>query len=183
MTFRSTLTLAAALLAGCNPQPQRPQRAPVVTPSPTPPGLPPLKITGRGTARAPVRIVEQSGNRKLYELIARSYVSHSAQNIAQATFQQATVTFYDKDGTSLTAESPQAAVDERSKQVMLSGGVHARTSTGATLTCDRLFYDRSTSLVTGNGNVRMTALQNGSREVLTGSTFTSDIKLTRMVMK
>jgi lipopolysaccharide assembly outer membrane protein LptD (OstA) len=182
MKFTATLAVAAALLAACNPQPQHAQRAAVATPTPAS-GLPPLKITGRGNAGAPARFSEQIGNRKLYEGTARSYVSHSAQNMAQATFQEATVTFYDKDGTSLTAIAPQAAVDDRTNQVTLSGGVHAKTSTGATLTCDRLSYDRSTSLVTGTGNVRMTAFQDGQREVLTGNTFTSDIKLTRMVMK
>jgi LPS export ABC transporter protein LptC len=180
--MRSTCTLAllAALLAGCNPQPQK-NLAPFH--SPTPQGVPPLKITGQGTARAPVRTFEQSGNRKLYELLARSYVSHSAQNAAQATFQQATVTFYDKDGTSLTAQAPQAAVDERTKRVTLTGGVRVRTSTGATLTCDRLIYNHQTNQLNGDGNVRMTAVQNGAQEVLTGGSFTSDINLTRMVIK
>jgi LPS export ABC transporter protein LptC len=175
-----TLLVAAAALTACNPQP-----AHVAAPAPTPSaqGVPPLKITGHGTARSPVRTFEQSGNRKVYELLAHSYVSRSAHNVAQATFREATVTFFDKDGSSLTAQAPQAAVDERSKLVTLSGGVQAHTSTGATLTCDRLVYDRGTSLLAGSGNVRMTANQNGSREVLTGSTFTSDIKLTRMVMK
>lgn len=175
-----TLLLAAATLSGCNPQPLR-NSAP--TPAPTAQGVPPLKITGRGSATSPVRTFEQSGNRKVYELLARSYVSRSAHNVAQATFHEATVTFYDKDGSSLTAQAPQAAVDERSKQVTLSGGVQAHTSTGATLTCDRLTYDRATSMLKGTGNVRMAADQNGSREVLTGNTFTSDINLTRMVMK
>lgn len=182
MKVIGTLAVAAALLAACNPQPRQEQRAAVATATPAS-GLPPLKVTGHGKAGVPARFSEQSGNRKLYEGTARSYVSHSAQNMAQATFQEATVTFYDKDGTSLTATAPQAAVDDRTNQVTLSGGVHARTSSGATLTCDRLSYDRTTSLVTGSGNVRMTAFQNGQREVLTGNTFTSDIKLTRMVMK
>jgi LPS export ABC transporter protein LptC len=175
-----SLLLAAAALCACNPQPLR---NPAPTPAPTAQGVPPLKITGRGSAASPVRTFEQSGNRKVYELLARSYVSRSAHNVAQATFHEATVTFYDKDGSSLTAQAPQAAVDEHSKQVTLSGGVQAHTSTGATLTCDRLTYDRATSMLAGSGNVRMTADQNGSHEVLTGNTFTSDIKLTRMVMK
>lgn len=180
MRVKGTLALLAALLAGCNPQPQK-GFAPA--PSPTPQGVPPLKITGHGTARAPVRTFEQSGNRKLYELLARSYVSHSAQNAAQATFQQATVTFYDKDGTSLTAQAPQASVDERTKRVTLVGGVQAHTSTGAVLTCDRLTYDHQTNQLSGDGHVRMTAMQGGTQEVLTGNTFTSDINLTRMVIK
>jgi LPS export ABC transporter protein LptC len=175
-----TFVLAAAALTACNPQPLH-SAAPA--PTATPPGMPPLKISGHGTAQSPVRTFEQSGNRKVYELQARSYVSRSAHNVAQAKFQQATVTFYDRDGSSLTAQAPQAAVDERTKQVTLSGGVHARTTTGATLTCDRLSYDRATGMLNGSGNVRMTADQNGAHEVLTGNTFTSDIKLTRMVMK
>ena len=175
-----TILVAAAALTACNPQPVR---NPAPTPSPSPQGVPPLKITGHGTAQSPVRTFEQAGNRKVYELLARSYVSRSAHNVAQATFREATVTFYDNDGSSLTAQAPQAAVDERSKQVTLSGGVQAHTSTGATLTCDRLTYDRGTGMIAGSGNVRMTADQNGSREVLTGNTFTSDIKLTRMVIK
>ena len=175
------LVLAAAALAACNPQPAG--RAAAPTPSPTSAGVPPLKITGHGTAQSPVRTFEQAGNRKVYELLARSYVSHSAHNVAQAKFQEATVTFYDKDGSSLTAQAPQAAVDERTKQVALTGGVHARTTTGATLTCDNLTYNRATGMLAGSGNVRMTADQNGSHEVLTGNTFTSDIKLTRMVVK
>lgn len=180
MRVKSTLALLAALLAGCNPQPQK-NVAP--TPSPTPQGVPPLKITGQGTARAPVRTFEQSGNRKLYQLLARSYISHSAQNTAQATFKEATVTFYDKDGTTLTAQSPQASVDERTKRVTLTGGVQARTSTGATLTCDTLSFNHQTNQLNGDGHVRMTANQNGTQEVLTGNTFTSDINLTRMVIK
>jgi len=180
MKIMGTLILASAALAACNPQPSG-RAAP--TPTPAPAGVPPLNIKGHGTAHAPVRTFEQAGNRKVYELLARSYVSHSARNVAQAKFQQATVTFYDKDGTSLTAQAPQASVDERTKQVALTGGVHARTTTGATLTCDNLTYDRATGLLRGNGNVRMTADQNGSREILTGNAFTSDIKLTRMVMK
>jgi len=180
MRVKSALALGAALLAGCNPQPPK-NLAP--RPSPTVQGVPPLKITGQGTASAPVRTFEQSGNRKLYELLARSYVSRSAQNTAQATFHEATVTFFDKDGTSLTAQAPQAAVDERTKRVTLTGGVQAHTSTGATLTCDRLIYNRQTNQLNGDGNVRMTAVQNGSQEVLTGNTFTSDINLTRMVIK
>ena len=170
---------AASVLLSCNPQPGK---TPLATPSPTP-GLPPLRITGHGTAHSPVRAGEQSGNRRLYELTAHSYVSRSAHNIVQTAFQQATVTFYDKDGSSLTARAPQATVDERSKQVILTGGVHARTSTGATLMCDRLAYNRQSGMIDGAGHVRMTASQNGSQEILTGNTFTSDVKLTHLVMK
>lgn len=174
---------AAALLAGCNPQPQH-QPGGTPTSSPTPEGLPPLKITGHGSAHHPVRVVGQrAGGGKAYELIAQSYESHSVRSITQATFQQTQVTFYDQDGTTLQAQAPQARLDDRSKQVILLGGVHAKTSTGLTLTCDRLVYDDATGMLHGSGNVRMTGNQGGQQQVLTGNSFTSDVKLTRMTMR
>ncbi len=156
-------------LAACNPQPPRHVGRATPAPSPTQTGVPPLQITGRGTRLQPVRIVAQSGNRKLYRLLAKSYVSNAAQAGAQATFSQADVTFYASNGTTMQAQAPKATLDEHRKAVMMSGGVHATTSTGSTLTCDRLRYDRSTGTITGEGNVRITGTQGGSREVLMGN--------------
>ena len=181
------LPLAAALLltvaaAGCNPQPQhRPGSSP--TASPTPGGLPPLEISGHGTAKEPVRVTGEQGGRRTYELLAQSYRSHSMQNVTQAVFAQTRVTFYDKDGTRLHAQAPQAQLDDRRKQVILSGGVHAKTSTGLTLVCDRLVYDDASGLLHGTGNVRITGMQGGREQVLTGNAFTSDVKLTQMTMR
>ncbi|HEY9179528.1 MAG TPA: LPS export ABC transporter periplasmic protein LptC [Candidatus Baltobacteraceae bacterium] len=177
------LGAAAIVLAGCNPQPaHRPAQNAV--PSATPTGLPPITITGRGTAHQPVRVVAQRpGGGKMWELEARSVRSHSMQNATQATFAQTQVTFYDKDGTTLQARAPQAQVDDRRKQVILSGGVHARTSTGLTLVCDQLVYDDATGLLHGTGGVRITGMQGGQQQVLTGNSFTSDVKLTRMTMR
>jgi LPS export ABC transporter protein LptC len=174
---------AALLLTACNPQPvHRPGQTP--TPSARVSGLPPITITGHGTSTRPVSVSGRRPDGRLaYELIARSYVSHSVQNETQATFEQTQVTFYDKDGTKLVAQAPQARVDDRRKQVILLGGVHAKTSTGLNLVCDRLVYDDATGLMRGDGNVRITGTQGGSRQMLTGNSFTSDVKLTRMTIK
>lgn len=179
------LAAAATMLVSCNPQPRHTAHlSRLLAPTPTPTGVPPLRIVGRGSAGKPVSITEQSGNRKIYELIAPSLESNSyAQGAAQAVFQKAAVTFYDKDGTTLHARAPVATVNEQSKKVFLSGGVHARTSTGLTLTCDQLTYDRATGLVHGEGNVRIDGLQGSSQEHLTGNRFTSDIKMTRIKMQ
>jgi LPS export ABC transporter protein LptC len=172
---------AAVLLAGCNPQPaHQPSSA---TPSPTPAGMPPLTITGKGTAGQPVRVTGQKQGRRTYALQAQSYRSHSMQNATQAVFQQTQVTFYDKDGTQLQARAPQAQIDDRRKQVILSGGVHAKTSTGLTLVCDRLVYDDASGMLHGTGHVRITGTQGGQKQVLTGNAFTSDVKLTQMTMR
>lgn len=171
---------AALLLAACNPQPQhQPGEA---TPTPKTAGLPPLTITGHGSKGAPVSITQSSGNRKLYKLVAQSVTSHSAQqSISQGTFKEPTVTFFDKDGTRMNAQAPTASL--HGKEVTLSGGVHATTTTGLTLTCDSLTFNQSTGMLHGQGNVRITGMQGGQQQMLTGNTFTSDVKLTQMVIQ
>ena len=171
---------AAAAMTGCNPQPAH---APAATASPAaaPTGAPPLNITGRGTRNNPVRIAAQNGNRKVYQLVTNSYTSHSAQNVTQAQFAHPTVTFYAKDGTKLTATAPSAGVHS-GKQVVLTGGVHATTSKGLTLTCDTLTYDQTSEMLYGEGHVRITGEQGGAQQLLTGSHFKSDVKLTNMVI-
>jgi LPS export ABC transporter protein LptC len=171
--------LAALALAACNPQPQHA----AATPSPTPTGLPPLTITGHGSKGKPVSITVTSGNRVLYKLVAKSVTSHSAQqSISQGTFQEPKVTFYDKDGTTMTATAPHGSTPN-GKEVTLTGGVHAKTSTGLTLTCDRLTYNQSTAMLHGEGHVHITGMQGGQQQELTGNTFTSDVKLTQMVIR
>lgn len=178
----TVLALVLVAAAGCNPQPQREPGA-SATPSPTPSGLPPLEITGRGSATQPVRVTGEQHGRRTYELLAQSYRSHSMHNITQAIFQQTRVTFYDKDGTTLHAQAPQARLDDQRKQVILSGGVHAKTSTGLALVCDRLVYNDASGMLHGTGSVRITGRQGGREQVLTGNSFTSDVKLTQMTMR
>jgi LPS export ABC transporter protein LptC len=171
---------ALMLLAACNPQPQHQTAA---TPSATPSELPPITIRGRGTIREPVRVTGQQHGRTAYQLLAQSYESHSVQSVTQAVFAQTQVTFYDKDGTRLQARAPQARLDDHRKQVILSGGVHAKTSSGLTLVCDELVYDDASGMLHGTGHVRITGMQGGQTQVLTGNSFTSDVKLTQMTMR
>lgn len=173
-----------AFLAACNPAPRTARQAtPSPAPSATATGLPPLRINGNGTARNPVRIVASQGNRRLYELLARSEEAHSSSAIAQATFHVARVTFYDKDGSTLKATSPTAFLDDRRQQVILDGGVHATTSGGITLQCDRLTYNRASGTIHGEGNVRVSGMQGGTQTTLTGSSFDSDVNLASMRMR
>jgi len=183
MKRTAALFVCAFLLAGCNPQPEH-RPAGTATPSAAPSGMPPLKITGHGTARRPIRVIGQRpGGGKAYELLARSSEIDSMQGGTQATFSKSNVTFYDKDGATLQAQSPQAHVDDRRKQVILSDGVHAKTSTGLTLVCDRLVYNDDTGMLHGTGHVRITGMQGGQQQVLTGNDFTSDVKLTKMTIR
>jgi hypothetical protein len=172
--------LAAA--AGCNPQPPKATPAPsAASPKPRASASPlVLKISGHGTANRPVHLIQEVHNRVDYDLLASSYESKGPQGSARAVFQEARVTFRDKQGGRIAATAPQAVVDQAANTVTLMNGVHARTSSGMTLQCDQLVYERGTGMLHGSGNVVVTDPK-GFRA--TGSSFDSDISLTHMRMR
>ena len=176
------VTAALLATAACNPQ------APKSRPSPSGPSHKPnaaatplvFKITGHGTAHRPVHLIQQVHNRIDYDLVASSYESKGPQGAARAVFANARVTFRDRNGATFTATAPQAVVDQTANTVTLDGGVHAKTSSGMTLECSQLVYQRSTGMLHGTGNVVVTDPK-GFRA--TGSSFDSDISLTHMRMQ
>jgi LPS export ABC transporter protein LptC len=113
-------------------------------------------------------------------LIAKSFESRGGQGKARVVFQDARVTFYDRDGKTMTATAPQAIVDQQTNLVTLLGNVHATTSTGMSLRSDRLVYDHAAARLHGSGNVTITD-PNGFRG--TGSSFDSDISLSHVRMQ
>jgi LPS export ABC transporter protein LptC len=170
-----------ALLAGCNPKPPGISSAsPSVSPSATP-NLPPLIVTGQGTAAQPIRILQSTKeNRVQYELLARSLQSSGSPGTERITFSTVHVTFHGKDGSQLEADAPKALIDQRANTVTLSGGVRARNNAGMTLLCDTLTYNRDTEMIGGTGHVAITN-KNGLRA--DGSRFDSDIALTHTRMQ
>ncbi len=179
MIRRIALAAACALLAGCNPK-APPATSPSPKGSPTPPPLS-LKISGKGTATQPVRIVQtRPDNRRQYELVARSYESIGAVGTTRARFNDVRITFFDRNGTSLAAQAPQAIVNQAANTIELRGGVHARNSEGMTLSCDDLVYNRKTEMIHGRGHVVITD-PNGFAG--TGNRFDSNVSLTSMRMQ
>lgn len=182
MRLHRFLTPIALALAACNPQAPKPKAsnsAAVVRPRATTSPLE-LRITGQGTLHRPIHLIQQVHNRVDYDLLASSYESKGPQGAARAVFQNARVTFRDRSGAMFAAHAPQAVVDQTANTVTLSDGVHARTSSGMTLECAELVYDRSTGMLHGTGNVAVTDPK-GFRA--TGSSFDSDISLTHMRMQ
>ncbi len=183
MRYAAALTaVCLAATGGCNPQP------PKATPPPSASGARSagsptpllLKITGEGTAKRPVHVVQQVHNRIDYDLVASSYQSSGSQGRMRSVFQDARVKFRDRQGATITASAPQAVVDESANTVTLLDGVHAHTSSGMTLECTQLVYQRATGMLHGSGNVVVTDPK-GFRA--TGSSFDSDVSLTHMRMK
>jgi hypothetical protein len=185
MTRHAFLLAAMGMLAlsGCNPQPPKatpsPSTAPAVRPSATPSPVV-LKITGQGTPKRPVRLIQQVHNQVDYDLLASSYESKGPQGSTRAVFQNARVTFRDRNGSKITATAPQAIVDETAKTVTLLDGVHARTTSGMTLQADQVVYLQGSGMLHGSGHVVVTDPKGFHA---TGSSFDSDISLTHMRMQ
>lgn len=175
--IRAAPLLLVALVVACNPQ--APRVAP--TRSPRAHGHGPwLHITQSGTAKRPLHIWQQLGNRKQYDLIARSYESNGAQGSTIGTFFDARVTFDARNGHRLFASAPQAIVDQVSNTLTLAGGVHARTDTGVRLVCDTLRYDPKTETLHGRGHVVVVGAH-GVRA--TGDRLDGDVALQRAVLR
>ena len=98
----------------------------------------------------------------------------------RSVFADAHVTFTDRQGATIKASAPRAVVDETANTITLIDGVHARTSSGMTLQCRQLVYQRITGMLHGTGDVVVTDPK-GFRA--TGSSFDSDISLTHMRMQ
>ncbi len=172
--------VALVVLCACNPSVQT-SSSPTPSPSPSASGLS-FKISGHGTAKQPVRIVEQQRDtgRVQYDLLATSYETLSERAGSRAQFEHVHVTFHGKDGSTLVADAPRAIVDQVTNTINMLGGVRAKNDLGTTLSCDTLTYDHVTEMIYGTGHVTITSA-NGFRA--TGGRFESDISLSHTRMQ
>lgn len=176
---RAGALLVLALLAACNPKPPASVQASV---SPTAsPSFPSIIVKAAGSKRRRVRFVAQAqNNRREYEMFVASYRSIGPPNNTLLALSEVHITFYAKTGATLVADAPRATADQASNIVELEGGVHAVSSTGMTLTCDTLTYDRATEMVHGMGHVVITS---NKGFYATGNRLDSDISLTQTSMR
>ncbi|MDP9017002.1 MAG: hypothetical protein M3N19_01610 [Candidatus Eremiobacteraeota bacterium] len=182
MRWPAAYGLLLLCVAGCAPHGQgtAPSKEPRVSPSASS-GLPPITIHSHGKSNEPVRIVEQQGNKKIYELQAQSTESSmESQSQFRGTFSKTHVTFYGSDGSNLVGDAPLTTIDKATQRVVMQGGVVGKTNDGMILRCDELQYNRSTGQLHGIGNVHIISAQGYS---LTGGSFTSDLKLTHVHMQ
>lgn len=180
MIVRRVAAVAMLLCAaaGCNPKVESTATS-APSPSPTSTGIA-LKVSGRGTAAHPVRFVQQVGNYREYDLLARSFESVGAQGSARVTFKDVRVTFHGKDGSTLMATAPTALLDQVANTITMSGGVRAKNTTGTALSCDELTYDHATRMLHGSGHV---LISNTNGFKATGNRLDSDISLTHTRMQ
>ena len=183
MRSRKLGLVPAAILAiaGCAPHaPDRAGSSPVPTGAPVPsPSASatqvPIRIETQGGNGQYVRIVETNHGRKIYTIRALSgNMQRTGTSEAVGDLEQPHITFVDKNGTTTIADAPKAHVAERNKTVVMTGGVHAHTSSGSVLACDTLTYNGNTERFHGEGNVHLTA-PNGLE--LSGQYLDGDVKL------
>jgi hypothetical protein len=109
-----------------------------------------------------------------YELRAVSSVADIVGSQSVITFEEPHITFNDRGGKKLIADSPQAKMTQRDKSVLMSGGVHARADDGSVLSCDTLRFDGRTEKLYGEGHVVLVA---PSDLTLTGRYLKGDVRL------
>jgi|SRR5579884_712870 len=170
--------LLAAAAAGCAPHAPAGGAAATPAPSPSSSGLAtpvPVHVRGIGTARTPTVLTETVHGRRVYTIRAMVFEGDIVgSGEGSAVLQQPHVVFVDRSGATTVADAPKATVSQRSKSVLMSGGVRARTQEGSILTCDTLRYDTDTERFDGEGHVVLRG-QNGV--VLAGDHLDGDVRL------
>jgi LPS export ABC transporter protein LptC len=162
MRHTPSLAFAAALLcAACSGHAAAPQATPAASNAPFAPRAvspPPIRMRSQRIGSQYIHFTAQKKNRKVYVVRADDQRGeYLGQGTGRIDFTNPHVVFYQTDGRTVVADAPLGTVIERDKTMLMSGGVHARTQDGKTLSCDRLNYDDATQMLHGEGNVVITA--------------------------
>ncbi|MDQ6766451.1 MAG: LPS export ABC transporter periplasmic protein LptC [Candidatus Eremiobacteraeota bacterium] len=169
LLVRLLATLLCGLAVSCG------RSGPVAQPSPAASTLargPVYHISARGKNGHPVTISNIVAGAPEYTLQAASVLY--ATDLRKGRFQETTLYFYKGRKARLTVTAPTAVVDEVTHDVQLTGGVHATTAAGVTLSSDEMSYNENTRLLTAVGHV--VAVEPGGN-MLTGRRAIADLDL------
>jgi hypothetical protein len=163
-----TVALFAAGCGGSTTPAPTPSPA-ASTPRPTKSGdNTPITFVAPHTGDKYIYLTKQRRNRKVYVLRADAEKGeYFGTNTGRSSFVNPHITFFGTAGKQVVADAPAGLVIESEKSVFMSGGVHARSQDGVTLTSDTMRYDDAIQTIHAEGNVVMNSPQ-GSE--LRGST-------------
>lgn len=174
LATRIALAALLAFLGGCGGN----GPGPAATPSPSPAGTPtflPITLRSKSVGSKYIYLTKQKNNRKVYVLRADSQTGeYFGQDTGRSDFTNPHVTFFDPDGRTMVADAPRGTLLEKDKSVVMSGGVHARTQGGMTLSCQTLRYNDQTQMMHGEGSVVLTSPEG---EELRGERIDADTRL------
>lgn len=148
--------------------------SPSATPAPSLTDEEPVRAISRGTAREPARyIVRNPRGQVMYDVRSSTVVyDRATDGTAVATFTTPHITFQAPDGRVVIADSPKAVAHDRDKSVVMTGGVHAKTSDRKVLTCTTLTYDERNAQILCVGSVVLT--DTTTNQTATGETLQTD---------
>ncbi len=181
---RSTLAVfGCSLLAACGGPASTAQSTP--TPAALPgkaiaPTSEPVHIETNSSGDKYITVVQRVNDgpmkrtRIAYQLRALSSQADIVGMQSEVRFDQPHITFLDRQGKTLIADSPVAKITQRDKSVLMSGGVRARAEDGSVLSCDTLRYDGRTEKLYGQGHV---TLSSPSDLTLIGDYLVGDVRL------
>ncbi|MGA3038441.1 MAG: LPS export ABC transporter periplasmic protein LptC [Vulcanimicrobiaceae bacterium] len=133
-----------------------------------------MRAISRGTSHQPARyIVRNPQGQVMYDVRSSTVVyDRAADGTAVATFTTPHVTFEAPDNRVVIADSPKAVAHDKDKSVVMTGGVHAKTSDNRVLTCTTLTYDELHAQILCVGNVVLTDTK--TNQTATGETLQTD---------
>jgi LPS export ABC transporter protein LptC len=135
-------------------------------------------ISVRDNSRYVYLTERRRDNSKVYTLRADANVSESAgQGTGRSDFTNPHIIFAERTGETLVADAPRATIFEGRKSIVMSGGVHARTSDGMLLQCDTLTYSEATDRLHGAGDVQVVTPRG---ERLSGDRIDANLRLSEM---
>jgi lipopolysaccharide assembly outer membrane protein LptD (OstA) len=105
-------------------------------------------------------------------------VAESAgEGTGRSEFVNPHIIFTGREGQKLIADAPHAVILVKERNLLMDGGVHARTSDGMTVRSDTLTYNEATDRLHGSGRVVVTTPRG---ERLTGDRIDADLRLSQM---
>lgn len=102
-------------------------------------------------------IVRNKEGRIVYEIRSATVVyDRASDGSAVAAFSTPHIVFHASSGRTVAADSPKAVARDKDKNVTMTGGVHAKTDDGKTLSCTTLTYDARDQQILCQGDVVLT---------------------------
>src|SRR4029077_1851216 len=124
------------------------------TPAPSasaPAGEPAYHLLETGAGRNTPFVKHFAHGALVYSLKAAGVTYSSSRR--SGAFSKATIYFYKGSTVRLTVTAPNATVDSDTYDIVMRGGVRARSSDNTVLTADTMTYNGKTKLLHANGHV------------------------------
>ncbi|HEY5095344.1 MAG TPA: LPS export ABC transporter periplasmic protein LptC [Candidatus Eremiobacteraceae bacterium] len=169
----AVVALFAIALSSCGGHPAPPRSAATKVPTASPaPGEPNYHMIETGAGGKTPFIKNYTHGALVYSLKAAGVTYSSSQR--SGAFSKAIIYFYKGSAVRLTVTAPNATVDGNTYDIVMRGGVHARSSDNTTLTSDTMTYNGKTKLLNAYGHVTATG---SSGMVVTGDRARADLDL------